>query len=207
MYVFTFIDMSHTALASSARLTKLEVPSGESSMTGKSAQGEKITWQTGHCYLGEILVARTPRGVCAVLPGESPEELVAELARRFPSAALEYANNSRADWFACVMNYLIDSRKPLSIQLDLRGTEFQCSVWRALQDIPSGSSASYGEIARRMGIPTASRAIAGACAANPLAVVVPCHRVLRGDGSLSGYRWGVKRKQALLSHEQGLSER
>lgn len=176
-------------------------------MSGKSAQDETITWQTGHCYLGEILVAGTSGGVCAVLPGGSAEELVAELARRFPGATLKHANDSRADWFAGVMSYLIDSRKPLSIQLDLRGTEFQCKVWRALQEIPSGSSASYGDIARRMGMPTASRAVAGACAANPLAVVVPCHRVLRGDGSLSGYRWGVKRKQAVLSHEQGLSER
>ncbi|MDO6440637.1 MULTISPECIES: methylated-DNA--[protein]-cysteine S-methyltransferase [unclassified Marinobacter] len=176
-------------------------------MAGSNAQDETITWQTGHCYLGEILVASTQSGVCAVLPGGSREELVMELARRFPNATLEHANNSRADWFAEVMRYLIDSRRPLAVQLDLRGTEFQCRVWRALQEIPSGSSSSYGEIAQRMGIPTASRAIAGACAANPLAVVVPCHRVLRGDGSLSGYRWGIKRKQALLSHEQGLSER
>lgn len=176
-------------------------------MTSNNAQDEVITWQTGHCYLGEILVARTPSGVCAVLPGESPEELVAELARRFPDATLEHENNSRAEWFADVMSYLIDSRKPLSVQLDLRGTDFQCRVWRALQEIPSGSSASYGEIAQRMGMPTASRAVAVACAANPLAVVVPCHRVLRSDGSLSGYRWGVKRKQSVLSHEQGLSER
>ncbi|RBW49895.1 methylated-DNA--[protein]-cysteine S-methyltransferase [Marinobacter sp. F3R11] len=176
-------------------------------MSGKSVLGELIAWQTGHCYLGEVLVARTVAGVCAVLPGESPEELVAELARRFPNAILEHANNSRAEWFAGVMNYLIDSRRPLSVQLDLRGTDFQRRVWRALQEIPSGSSASYGEIARRMGVPSASRAVAGACAANPLAVVIPCHRILRGDGSLSGYRWGVRRKQALLSHEQGLSDR
>ncbi len=176
-------------------------------MTGNKVQDETITWQTGHCYLGEILVARALNGVCAVLPGESLEELVTELARRFPDAILEHANNSRADWFADVMSYLIDSRKPLSVQLDLRGTDFQCRVWRALQEIPSGCSASYGEIARRMGMPTASRAVAGACAANPLAVVVPCHRVLHRDGSLSGYRWGIKRKQAVLSHEQGLSER
>lgn len=176
-------------------------------MAGKSAQDETISWQTGHCYLGEILVARTPSGVCAVLPGETREELVTELARRFPDATLRHANDSRADWFSGVMNYLVDSRTPISVQLDLRGTKFQCKVWRALQEIPSGCSASYGDIARRMGMPTASRAVAGACAANPLAVVVPCHRVLRGDGSLSGYRWGVKRKQAVLSHEQGLSER
>lgn len=176
-------------------------------MTEKSGQGETITWQTGHCYLGEILVARSRNGVCAVLPGESRDELVAELARRFPDATLTHTKDSRADWFAGVMSYLIDSRRPLSIKLDLRGTDFQCAVWRALRDIPSGSSASYGEIAQRMGKPTASRAVAGACAANPLAVVVPCHRVLRRDGGLSGYRWGVKRKQAVLSHEQGLSER
>jgi len=173
----------------------------------KSFQGETITWQAGHCYLGEILVACTSTGVCAVLPGESTEELVEDLARRFPGATLRHANDSRAVWFADVMSYLIDSRKPLSVQLDLRGTEFQCKVWQTLREIPSGCSASYGEIARRMGVPTASRAVAGACAANPLAVVVPCHRVLRGDGSLSGYRWGVKRKQAVLSHEQRLSER
>ncbi|MCK0164567.1 methylated-DNA--[protein]-cysteine S-methyltransferase [Marinobacter sp. S6332] len=176
-------------------------------MTGKNAQDETITWQTGHCYLGEILVACTSQGVCAVLPGDSVEELTADLARRFPNACFAHANNSRAEWFSSVMSYLIDSRKPLTAQLDLRGTDFQCKVWQALQEIPSGSSSTYGDIARRMGMPTASRAVAGACAANPLAVVVPCHRVLRGDGSLSGYRWGVKRKQAVLSHEQGLSER
>ncbi|MBU2875427.1 methylated-DNA--[protein]-cysteine S-methyltransferase [Marinobacter salexigens] len=176
-------------------------------MTGKNARDETIIWQTGHCYLGEILVACTSQGVCAVLPGDSVEELVADLARRFPHARFDHANNSRAEWFSRVMSYLIDSRKPLDIHLDLRGTDFQCKVWQALQKIPSGSSSTYGEIARRMGMPSASRAVAGACAANPLAVVVPCHRVLRGDGSLSGYRWGVKRKQAVLSHEQGLSER
>lgn len=175
--------------------------------TRKSLPGETITWQVGHCYLGDILVAHSPAGVCAVLPGDSSEELALELARRFPTATLKHANDSRAVWFAEVMSYLIDSRKPLSVKLDLRGTEFQCRVWRALREIPSGCSASYGEIARRVGAPTASRAVAGACAANPLAVVVPCHRVLRGDGSLSGYRWGVKRKQAVLSHEQRLSER
>lgn len=176
-------------------------------MAGERERNEVITWQAGHCYLGEVLVAGTPKGVCAVLLGASLEEVLADLACRFPKAQLECANNSRLAWFSGVMGYLVDSRKPLSVLLDLRGTEFQCKVWRALQDIPSGSSASYGEVAKRMGMPTASRAIAGACAANPLAVVVPCHRVLRGDGSLSGYRWGTQRKQAVLSHEQGLSER
>ncbi|WP_298447725.1 methylated-DNA--[protein]-cysteine S-methyltransferase [uncultured Marinobacter sp.] len=176
-------------------------------MTAKNAQDETILWQTGHCYLGEVLVACTPKGVCAVLPGETADELVDDLAQRFPNAELTHANDSRAPWFTEVMNHLIDSRRPLSVELDLRGTEFQCRVWQALQEIPSGSSSSYGDIARQMGMPTASRAVAGACAANPMAVVVPCHRVLRGDGSLSGYRWGIKRKQALLSHEQGLSDR
>lgn len=173
----------------------------------KNAQDETILWQTGHCYLGEVLVACTPQGVCAVLLGETADELEEDLARRFPHAVLNHANDFRAPWFFDVMNYLIDSRGPLPVELDLRGTEFQCRVWQALQEIPSGSSSSYGDIARQMGMPTASRAVAGACAANPLAVVVPCHRVLRGDGSLSGYRWGVKRKQAVLSHEQGLSDR
>lgn len=175
-------------------------------MAGKRTQSETITWQAGRCYLGDILVARTTGGVCAVLPGDSPDELVADLARRFPGATLEHANDPQADWFTGVLDYLTDSRKPPSIKLDLRGTEFQRHVWRALQNIPSGSSVSYGELAREMGMPTASRAIAGACAANSLAVVVPCHRVLRSDGGLSGYRWGVQRKQALLDHELELSE-
>lgn len=177
-------------------------------MVKKNTGGELITWQTGRCYLGEILVARTECGVCAVLLGDSPDELVPELARRFPAASLEYASNARAPWFTGVMEYLIDSRKPLSVELDFRGTDFQRKVWRALQAIPSGSSASYSDIARHLGLSaTSARAVAGACAANPLAIVVPCHRVLGSDGRLSGYRWGIRRKQALLSHEQGLSER
>lgn len=172
-----------------------------------NVQKETILWQTGHCYLGEVLIASTPQGVCAVLLGETADDLVEDLARRFPQATLTHANDCRAHWFHEVMSYLIDSRRPPSVQLDLRGTDFQQKVWRALQEIPSGNSSTYGDIARQMGMPTASRAVAGACAANPLAVVVPCHRVLRGDGSLSGYRWGVKRKQAVLNHEQGLSDR
>lgn len=176
-------------------------------MTAKNAQDETILWQTGHCYLGEVLVACTPQGICAVLLGETADELLEDLSRRFPHAELTHSTDCRANWFHEVMNYLIDSRSPPSVPLDLRGTDFQRRVWQALREIPSGNSSSYGDIARQMGMPTASRAVAGACAANPLAVVVPCHRVLRGDGSLSGYRWGVKRKQAVLSHEQGLSDR
>ncbi|AOY87347.1 hypothetical protein BKP64_03640 [Marinobacter salinus] len=177
-------------------------------MTRKnSVQGEAITWQVGSCYLGTVLVARTSQGVCAVLPGDSEEELVTELDRRFPGATLTHADGSRDDWFASVMDYLVDSRKTLPVSLDIRGTDFQRRVWQTLRQIPAGSSASYGEVARMVGVPSGSRAVASACAANPLAVLVPCHRVLRGDGSLSGYRWGVRRKQALLTHEQSLSER
>lgn len=174
-------------------------------MTTIDPRSETLSWQTGHCYLGTLLVAHTSAGVCAVLPGESKDELIAELARRYPNATLKQAKDPDVPWFNAVMDYLEDSRKPLAIELDLRGTDFQCRVWRALQEIPSGSSASYADIARRIGQPQASRAVAGACAANALAVVVPCHRVLRSDGALSGYRWGIKRKQALLEREQGLS--
>ncbi|MCM0611681.1 methylated-DNA--[protein]-cysteine S-methyltransferase [Marinobacter sediminum] len=177
-------------------------------MSGKrSDQGEAITYQVGTCYLGAVLVARTSEGVCAVLPGDSEEEVVADLGQRFPRATLMHSDGSMDDWFAGVMDYLVDSRKTLSVSLDIRGTEFQRRVWETLRQIPPGSSASYGEVARMVGMPSGSRAVAGACAANPLAVLVPCHRVLRSDGSLSGYRWGVRRKRALLNHEESLSER
>ncbi|MBZ2167726.1 methylated-DNA--[protein]-cysteine S-methyltransferase [Marinobacter sp. F4216] len=170
-------------------------------------KGEPIVWQVGNCYLGNVLVARTSKGVCAVLPGDSPEELVAELARRFPGAELEHCGSYREDWFQGVMDCLVDSRKASSVRLDLRGTDFQRKVWKTLREIPTGSCASYSEVARQLGMPTGSRAVASACAANPVAVLVPCHRVLRRDGSLSGYRWGLQRKRALLEHEQSLSER
>jgi AraC family transcriptional regulator of adaptative response/methylated-DNA-[protein]-cysteine methyltransferase len=172
-----------------------------------SIQNETITWQADTCYLGTVLVARTTEGICSVLLGDSTEELVADLAKRFPGSVLLHTSNSRDEWFISVMNHLVDSRKAFPVPLDMRGTEFQRRVWQALQSIPSGSCASYGDVARKVGIPSGSRAVAGACAANPLAVLVPCHRVLKGDGGLSGYRWGIRRKQALLDHEQSLSER
>lgn len=171
------------------------------------AQDETITWQADTCYLGTVLVARTAEGICSVLLGDTTEDLVVDLAKRFPDTVLMHTSNSRDEWFLSVMDYLVDSRKPMPVSLDMRGTEFQCKVWQALREIPSGSSASYGEVARKVGIPSGSRAVAGACAANPLAVLVPCHRVLKSDGGLSGYRWGVRRKKALLDHEQSLSER
>lgn len=169
--------------------------------------GETITWQVGTCYLGSVLVARSAHGVCAVLPGDSIEELLADLGRRFPGAQLQHSEASCEDWFSEVMDYLVDSRHTLAVDLDLRGTEFQRRVWKTLRTIPSGSRASYAEVARKLGVPSGSRAVAGACAANHLAVVVPCHRVVRSDGTLSGYRWGENRKRALLNHEQALSDR
>jgi len=173
----------------------------------QKAENEVITWQAGPCYLGTVLVARTTEGICAVLLGDTAEELETDLKKRFPKADLVHTNNSGDVWFLSVMDYLADSRKALPVSLDMHGTEFQLRVWRALRDIPSGEFSSYGEVARKIGIPSGSRAVAGACAANPLAILVPCHRVLKSDGELSGYRWGIKRKQALLDHEQSLSER
>ncbi|KAA1174919.1 methylated-DNA--[protein]-cysteine S-methyltransferase [Marinobacter salinexigens] len=169
--------------------------------------GEIITWQVGNCYLGSVLVAHSDHGVCAVLPGDSTEGLLADLAGRFPGAQLQHSETSSEDWFSEVMDYLVDSRHTLGVDLDLRGTEFQRRVWQTLRTIPSGSRASYAEVARKVGVPSGSRAVAGACAANHLAVLVPCHRVVRSDGSLSGYRWGESRKRALLNHEQALSDR
>jgi AraC family transcriptional regulator, regulatory protein of adaptative response / methylated-DNA-[protein]-cysteine methyltransferase len=152
------------------------------------------------CSLGVALVATSRNGVCALLLGDHAEELNAELRRRFPRAC--FVEAEAADNLAAEAVALIETpQSSVGFPIDARGTEFQRRVWRALQSIPPGSSASYAEIAHRIGAPRATRAVAGACAANPVAVAIPCHRVLRSDGALSGYRWGVARKRALLARE------
>ena len=156
---------------------------------------------TGRASLGEVLVAASERGVCAILLGDASETLWADLATRFPDATLEAADET----FNAVVNDVLAlvecPQGGLALPLDLRGTAFQQRVWQALRTIPAGSTASYSEIAARIGSPRATRAVAQACAANPVAIAVPCHRVVRGDGQLSGYRWGTARKRALLERE------
>ena len=164
-------------------------------------QGISIRFGIGQCSLGAILVAATGKGVCSILLGDDPETLLQDLQSRFTGAQLQGGDAGFERWMATVIGFVEAPGIGLDLPLDIRGTAFQQRVWQALRDIPVGSTASYAEIAERIGAPRAARAVAGACAANTLAVAIPCHRVLRQDGSLSGYRWGVERKQALLERE------
>jgi AraC family transcriptional regulator, regulatory protein of adaptative response / methylated-DNA-[protein]-cysteine methyltransferase len=163
--------------------------------------GETIRFAVGQCSLGAILVAATGRGVCAILLGDTPEPLVEDLQRRFPRAALQGGETDFETWVAQVVGFVESPALGLSLPLDLRGTAFQQRVWKALAAVPCGETSTYAKLARRIGRPEAVRAVAGAVAANPIAVAIPCHRVIRTDGSLSGYRWGVERKKALLERE------
>ena len=165
--------------------------------------GAAIRFAIGACSLGAILVAATDKGICAILMGDDPETLVRDLQDRFPAAEL-FGGDARFEaTVAAVVTYVEAPRTGFDLPLDVRGTAFQQRVWEALRQIPAGQTVSYAELAERIGLPSGARAIAGACAANPVAVVIPCHRVVRNDGSISGYRWGVERKRALLDREGG----
>lgn len=160
-----------------------------------------IRFAIGQCALGAILVAASERGVCAILLGDDPDALARDLQDRFPKADLIGGDAAFEQLVAQVVGFVDRPKLGLDLPLDIRGTAFQQRVWLALREIPAGSTASYTEIARRIGAPQAVRAVAGACAANALAVAIPCHRVVRNDGKLSGYRWGVERKRSLLERE------
>jgi AraC family transcriptional regulator of adaptative response/methylated-DNA-[protein]-cysteine methyltransferase len=160
-----------------------------------------IHFAIGECSLGSILVAKSERGVCAVLIGDDPLQLMRDLQDQFPKANLIGGEGGYEDLVAKVVGLIEKPGVGLDLPLDIRGTAFQQRVWTALQQIPVGSTASYADIAKLIGMPKAVRAVAQACGANSLAVAIPCHRVIRNDGALSGYRWGVKRKQALLDRE------
>ncbi|WP_420960488.1 bifunctional DNA-binding transcriptional regulator/O6-methylguanine-DNA methyltransferase Ada [Brucella sp. IR073] len=162
-----------------------------------------IKFAVGQCSLGAILVAATEKGVCAISLGDDPDALVRELQDRFPKAELIGGDAEFEKTMAKVVGFVEAPDIGLDLPLDVRGTAFQERVWQALRNIPVGSTTSYTEIAERIGAPKAVRAVAGACAANKIAVAIPCHRVVRQDGDLSGYRWGVERKRALLQRERG----
>ena len=161
----------------------------------------EIRFAVGECSLGSILVARSERGVCAIFLGDDPDALTRELQDRFPRATLIGADPAFEDVVAKVVGLIEAPGTGVDLPLDVRGTAFQQRVWRALREIPAGSTASYREIARRIGAPRAVRAVAHACAVNPVAIAIPCHRVVRSDGGLAGYRWGVERKRELLERE------
>ena len=161
----------------------------------------EICFAIGESSLGAILVARSEKGVCAILMGDDPDALARDLQDRFPRAKLLGGDKGFEKLVAKVVGFVEAPSLGLDLPFDIRGTAFQQRVWQALREIPAGSTASYTEIARRIGAPKSVRAVASACAANPIAVAIPCHRVVRTDGALSGYRWGVARKRALLDRE------
>ena len=160
-----------------------------------------MLFAVGQCSLGAILVAQSRRGVCAILLGDDPDALVRDLQDQFPKAELVGADRGFEQLIAQVVGFIETPALGLDLPLDLRGTAFQQRVWQALRDIPLGSTASYAQIAERIGAPKSYRAVAQACGANNLAVAIPCHRVVRSNGELSGYRWGVERKRRLLERE------
>lgn len=167
----------------------------------KSTVNQSIEYAVSRCSLGAILVAVSTKGICSILLGDAPAVLLQSLAERFPQARLLSADTKLQPLLAKVNEFVERPTAGLGARLDARGTEFQRRVWQALRQIPPGATASYLDIAQRIGSPRSVRAVAQACAANPIAVAIPCHRVVRTDGALSGYRWGVERKRALLARE------
>lgn len=163
--------------------------------------GAEIRFALGQCSLGAILVAATDKGICAIALGDDPDALLRDLQDRFPKAKLIGGDEDFEKLVATVVGFVETPSQGLDLPLDIRGTAFQQRVWEALRTIPAGTTASYAEIAKRIGRPRAVRAVAQACANNVIAVAIPCHRVVRNDGALSGYRWGVARKRALLDRE------
>jgi AraC family transcriptional regulator, regulatory protein of adaptative response / methylated-DNA-[protein]-cysteine methyltransferase len=163
--------------------------------------GEAIRAAVRSCALGLVLVAATQRGICTIEFGDDAQELMQRLKTRFPHAQVLAEDAQFEAWLAQLLAHIHLPQQALDLPLDVRGTVFQQQVWKALQDIPVGQTASYSDVAQRIGKPKAARAVATACASNVLAVAIPCHRVVRGNGELSGYRWGVERKRSLLEAE------
>lgn len=173
------------------------------SASRRGEEGATIRFAVAQCSLGPILVAATAKGVCAILFGEEPDALVREVQDRFPRAELNGADPTFERLVARVVGLVERPDQPVDLPLDIGGTAFQQRVWEALRKIPAGQTASYAEIARAVGAPAAMRAVGRACGANPVAVAIPCHRVVATNGSLTGYRWGVARKRRLLARERG----
>lgn len=165
-------------------------------------KGERLTWTIAPCALGRALVACSAAGLCALLLGDDDDALLADLRARFPHAELVGGDRAFAASLRSVLAIVDGAPLPSSLPFDLRGTVFQVRVWQELQRIPRGGTLDYATLAARVGAPRGARAVAAACAANPVAVLVPCHRVVRGDGALAGYRWGIERKRALLARER-----
>ncbi|MFN8371422.1 MAG: bifunctional DNA-binding transcriptional regulator/O6-methylguanine-DNA methyltransferase Ada [Anaerolineae bacterium] len=167
----------------------------------KGGRGMKIDYTIAPCTLGYLLVGTTERGICAVTIGDTPEGVLDALHEEYPAADISADSHKLTEPVSVILNYLDGDRTRIDLPLDIQATAFQHRVWEALREIPYGVTRSYTEIAREIGKPDAVRAVANACAANHVALVVPCHRVVREDGSLGGYKWGIERKRTLLEHE------
>jgi AraC family transcriptional regulator of adaptative response/methylated-DNA-[protein]-cysteine methyltransferase len=178
-----------------------EIPVMAPSAWRADGTNTEIHFVVGECSLGSILVAKSAEGICAILLGDHPEALLGDLQDHFPRTRLIGCEAKLGALLTEVVGFVEVPGTGFDLPLGAQGTAFQQRVWQALREIPAGSIVSYTEIARRIGAPKAVRAVAGACAANALAVAIPCHRVVRADGALSGYRWGMERKRALLASE------
>jgi AraC family transcriptional regulator of adaptative response/methylated-DNA-[protein]-cysteine methyltransferase len=172
--------------------------------TARMADSAGIHFAIGECSLGSVLVATSGKGICAILLGDDPVVLLDDLHARFPYADITSGDTNLTRLVAKVIGFVEAPTAGLDWPLDIKGTAFQRRVWQVLRNIPPGSTASYADVAARLGSPKAVRAVAQACARNGIAVAIPCHRVIRSDGGLSGYRWGVARKQALLVREAAI---
>jgi len=168
----------------------------------KGGAGEHIRYAIAPCALGWIVVAATRKGICAIEFGDGPQMLAERVRTRFPQAEFEPPDDAFDRWLVRLLTYIEQPRGVLDLPLDVQGTVLQRRVWQALQAIPAGQTISYGELAEHLGQPKAHRAVAHACAANPVAVAIPCHRAVRADGRLTGFRWGIARKAALLRREK-----
>ncbi|CAB3742856.1 Bifunctional transcriptional activator/DNA repair enzyme Ada [Achromobacter ruhlandii] len=167
----------------------------------KDGEGVEIRFAVGQCALGALLVAASDTGICEIALHEDPEQLVRNLQDRFKAARLIGADREFEQWMAAVVGFVENPSVGLHLPLDVRGTAFQRRVWEALREIPVGATVTYTDIAERIGSPRSVRAVARACATNNIALAIPCHRVVRTDGSLAGYRWGIERKRELIERE------
>jgi AraC family transcriptional regulator of adaptative response/methylated-DNA-[protein]-cysteine methyltransferase len=168
----------------------------------RGGRGMEIAYTVAASRLGRVLVATTARGISAVYLGDRDAALASALRQEYPQAEIRAGGREASDWVRSIVHYLDGGGPRLDLPIDVQATAFQRRVWEALRRIPCGSTRTYGEIARAMGRPTAARAVARACATNPVSLVIPCHRVVRKDGDMGGYRWGIERKQALLAQEK-----
>lgn len=166
-----------------------------------SANPEVIRFTIGSCSLGFLLVASSKKGICCITLGDDPGPLVADLKKRFKNLNVVEDDEALKEFLTQVIGFVETPRIGLDLPLDVRGTEFQQRVWRALLKIPLGTTTSYSSVAHMIGSPNSVRAVAGACGANSISLAIPCHRVVRSDGQISGYRWGIERKHALLARE------